>query len=261
MPRVSNTRPFLTQVNNQTWVIGNELWNVTQGKQYATKLFYKDHDLVGDAVGHYVSYSELQRLLPAYRANYSADGAASDITWTSASIASQGEHEGVPFIDVKFAASEGDLHWVVFSGLAGAYQYFVNHALPNLGEFRTLWRLDNTTFTNGKTDRRDEALPPLSDYISTNYVQDSTWLKPDGSGYITKYDFSSWIRTQTYYGVYGDSFGSWYIHPGKDYYNGNHLKQELFVSPHNARDYVVMLSDTLSRFTRSRILAMLCSST
>lgn len=50
--------PFLKQLNGSTWVIGNELWNVTQGQTYGTKLYYKDHDCVGDAAGHYVSYSE-----------------------------------------------------------------------------------------------------------------------------------------------------------------------------------------------------------
>ncbi|KAF7558261.1 hypothetical protein G7Z17_g40 [Cylindrodendrum hubeiense] len=207
------TEPFLSQVDDQTWIIGNELWNLTQGIQYGVKLFYKNHDCVGDAVGHYVSYN----------------GAASDLNWVSASVVSQGEYNGTQYIDVKFTANAGDMHWVIFSGLAGAYQYFVNHALPSLGEFRTLWRLDNTTFTKGKTDLRDESLPPLSNFIAANLVQDSTWLKPDGSGYLTKYDFSTWIRTQTYYGLYGDGFGSWYINAGKDYYNGNHLKQELLV--------------------------------
>jgi rhamnogalacturonan endolyase len=52
------TRPFLTQLDTQTWIIGNELWNLTQGHQYGVKLFYKDRDCVGDAVGHYVSYSK-----------------------------------------------------------------------------------------------------------------------------------------------------------------------------------------------------------
>jgi len=122
------------------------------------------------------------------------------------------------------------MHWVIVAGLAGAYQYFENINLPTLGEFRTLWRLDNTTFPRGKTDLRDELLPPLSDFLPENKVQDETWLQPDGTGYITKYDLSSWIRTQTYYGVYGKGFGSWYINAGKDYYNGNHLKQELMVS-------------------------------
>lgn len=51
------TGPFLTQLDNQTWVIGNEVWNLTQQVTYGVKLYYKDHDCVGDAVGHYVSYS------------------------------------------------------------------------------------------------------------------------------------------------------------------------------------------------------------
>lgn len=149
--------------------------------------------------------------------------------WTSASITKRGTYQGKKYIDVTFTAAEGDMHWVIFSGLSGAYQYFVNHALPTLGEFRTLWRLDNTTFTKGRTNIKDEALPLLSDYLPQNKVQDETWLKPDGSGYITKYDFTAWSRTQDFFGVYGDGFGSWYINAGKDYYNGNHLKQELMV--------------------------------
>jgi rhamnogalacturonan endolyase len=162
---------------------------------------------------------------------WETDGAASDLNWTSASIVQRGKHQGADFIDVMFTANEGEMHWVIFSGLAGAYQYFVNRALPVLGEFRTLWRLDNETFPRGKTNVRDEELPPLSDYIAANKVQDETWLRPDGNGYITKYDFTDRVRTQSYYGVYGDRFGSWYINPGKDYYNGNHLKQELMVKP------------------------------
>ncbi|CAJ2503892.1 Uu.00g112860.m01.CDS01 [Anthostomella pinea] len=218
--------PFLTQINNETWIIGNEIWNVTQGRQYGVKLLYNDRDCVGQAVGHYVSYN----------------GAASNLNWTSASVFKQGSYEGSQYIDVKFTALEGDMHWVIMSGLAGAYQYFVNHALPQLGEFRTLWRLDNETFTHGKTDIKDQELPPLSEYIDANKVQDETWLAPDGRGYITKYDFASWVRTQTYYGVYGDSFGSWYMNPGKDYYNGNHLKQELMVHRESATGDVVQLN-------------------
>ncbi|KAI3341129.1 rhamnogalacturonate lyase [Ustulina deusta] len=218
--------PFFSQVDNQTWLIGNEVWNLTQGPKYGVQLFYKDHDCVGDAVGHYVSYN----------------GAASDLSWNSASIFKQGSYRGADYIDIMFTADEGEMHWVIFSGLAGAYQYFVNLALPVLGEFRTLWRLDNATFPRGKTNIKDEELPPLSDYIAANKVQDETWLRPDGNGYITKYDFTAWVRTQTYYGVYGESFGSWYINPGKDYYNGNHLKQELMVHRESATGDAVQLN-------------------
>jgi rhamnogalacturonan endolyase len=151
------------------------------------------------------------------------------LNWTSASIVQRGTHNNAKYIDIKFTAVEGDMHWVIFSGLAGAYQYFVNRGLPTLGEFRTLWRLDNETFTHGKTDIKDEVLPPLSEYLPQNKVQDETWLTPDGTGYITKYDFASWSRNQKYFGVYGNGFGSWYINAGKDYFNGNHLRQELMV--------------------------------
>jgi rhamnogalacturonan endolyase len=86
--------------------------------------------------------------------------------------------------------------------------------LPVLGEFRTLWRLDNTSFPRGRTNLKDDVLPPLSEYAVSTNVQDETWQKPDGS-YLTKYDWSAFIREQDYYGVYGDKFGSWYINQGK----------------------------------------------
>lgn len=76
----------------------------------------------------------------------------------------------------------------------------------------------------------------MSDYATATNVQDETWQKADGS-YLTKYDWSAFIREQTYYGVYGDDVGSWYINPGKDYYNGDHLKQELMVCC-NAMDLI-----------------------
>lgn len=106
------------------------------------------------------------------------------------------------------------MHWVIFDDLPGTYQYFVNRALPVLGEFRTLFRLDNVTFPNGRTNIKDETLPPFSDILNATKVQDETWERADGT-FITKYDFTAWIRDQGYYGVYGNQFGSWYINPGK----------------------------------------------
>lgn len=55
--------PFLIKVNNETAIIGNDLWNATIGRQYGTKLMYKGVDLVGNAVGHYVSYSQLSPIV------------------------------------------------------------------------------------------------------------------------------------------------------------------------------------------------------
>lgn len=49
--------PFLTKVGTNTWVIGNDVWNMTQGRTFGVKLMYKGQDCVGEAVGHYASYS------------------------------------------------------------------------------------------------------------------------------------------------------------------------------------------------------------
>ncbi|KAF2261475.1 rhamnogalacturonate lyase-like protein [Lojkania enalia] len=204
----SSSLTYAPQIDDETWIIGNGFWNLTQGRQYATKLWYKGKDRVGDAWGHYVSYN----------------GAASDLNWTSAAIVESGSD----YINVKFTAKEVDFHWVIYDDLAGAYQYAINHALPVLGEFRTLWRLDNTSFPNGKTNIKDGVLPPLDEYVTATNVQDETWQKADGS-FLTKYDWSAFVREQEYYGVYGNEVGSWYINPGKDYYNGDHLKQELMI--------------------------------
>jgi hypothetical protein len=56
-PNAKKPKSFLKELGNSTWVIGNDVWNVTQNRQYANKLWYKGKDRVGDAVGHYVSYS------------------------------------------------------------------------------------------------------------------------------------------------------------------------------------------------------------
>lgn len=181
----------------------------------------------------------------------SLDGSANDLSWNySAPYIFSKTPE---YTDIVFSAAEGDSHWVISPTLAGSYQYFVNRAIPVLGEFRTLWRLANDTFTHGYTSERDEALPPLSDYSAPNVtkVQDETWQRPDGS-YITKYDFSTFLPNLegelSFWGVRGQlsgngsSIGSWYIHGGKDYLNGDHLKQELMVHRESATGDTVHLN-------------------
>jgi hypothetical protein len=51
-------QPFLKKISNQTHIIGNDIWNLTIGEHFGTKLWYKGFDLVGNASGHYVSYSQ-----------------------------------------------------------------------------------------------------------------------------------------------------------------------------------------------------------
>ncbi|VDB87394.1 unnamed protein product [Peniophora sp. CBMAI 1063] len=211
--------PFL-QTLNGSWVIGNDLWNVTQGTVYGKPAYYKGQDIVGEAVGHYTGYN-----------------GETNLNFQSADIVAQGDD----YIDVSFSASEGDLHWVIFANLSGAYQYFVNRDLPVLGVYRTLWRLDNETFPNGRTNIKDEPLPPFSLYGNATKVEDETWQLANGT-YITKYDWSDFIRGIDFYGVYGDGFGSWYIRPGTDYFNGDHLKQELIVHRESATGDAVQLN-------------------
>lgn len=218
--------PFLEQVDSSTWTFGNDLWNITQGAIFASKLHFNGTELVGPATGHYMGYGEsLVTAKPELRAELTsnADG-ENNFVWTSAAIASRGEDH----IDVSFSSKEGELHWVIFEGIAGAYQYFVNHALPDISILRTLWRLDPTLFLNGRTYLREEPLPDFSLYQKATKIQDETWQKADGT-FITKYDFADYVRERDFYGLYGPRFGSWYIHAGQDYYNSDHLSQTLTV--------------------------------
>lgn len=50
--------PFFQQVSDAQWVIGNDVWNITISSTYGKKLFYKEKDLIGDAVGYYASTSK-----------------------------------------------------------------------------------------------------------------------------------------------------------------------------------------------------------
>ncbi|OJD33520.1 polysaccharide lyase family 4 protein [Diplodia corticola] len=211
--------PFL-QTLNGSWVIGNDLWNITQGSVYGKPAYYKGKDIIGEAVGHYVGYN-----------------GENNLVFTSADIVARGDD----YIDVSFTADQGEFHWVIFEDLPGAYQYFVNRALPTLGVFRSLFRLDNQTFPNGRTHIKDEPLPPWYLYQNATKVQDETWELANGT-YLTKYDWSAFIRDIDFYGVYGEDFGSWYIRPGTDYFNGDHLKQELIVHRESATGDAVQLN-------------------
>jgi rhamnogalacturonan endolyase len=166
----------------------------------------------------------------AYRKNVTtnyilrADGAANNLSWDLTPPRILQETDA--YTNIVFSAPEGDFHWVLTPNLHGAYQYFVNRALPSLGEFRTLWRLDNRTFTHAWTVERDEALVTFADVRAAKTVKDYTLQRADGT-YITKYDLSTFVAntegksTLLYWGVYGvlpstgKGIGSWYVHAGK----------------------------------------------
>lgn len=117
---------------------------------------------------------------------------------------------------------------MIYADLAGAYQYFVNKALPDLSIFRTLWRLNPNLFTHGYNTAKNERLPDFALYANATEVQDETFQFPDGS-YVTKYDFANYVRERDFVGVYGEKTGSWYIHASNEYQPGNHLSQTLTV--------------------------------
>lgn len=122
-----------------------------------------------------------------------------------------------------------DLHWVVFDDLQGAYQYVVNKDTPWMEILRTLWRLNPDIFLNGRTNIKDDILPPFSLYANATEVQDETFCLNNGTC-ITKYDWSNFVRDRDFYGVYGpDVVGSWWIHPSTEYFSGSQLSQTLTV--------------------------------
>ncbi|KAF2847102.1 polysaccharide lyase family 4 protein, partial [Plenodomus tracheiphilus IPT5] len=161
----------------------------------------------------------------------------SNLVFTSASIVSN----TTSYIDVSFSSSLGHLHWVIYPDLAGAYQYFVNIALPDISIFRTLWRLDPERFTHGYNTNKNEKLPDFSLYANATEIQDETFLFPDGS-YVTKYDFANYVRERDFVGVYGSRTGSWYIHPTNEYQPGNHLSQTLTVHRESGTGDAVQLN-------------------
>lgn len=201
--------PFLTQINTSTWIFGNDHWNVTQGPNYATKLYstiLPGKDLVGTAKGHYLD----------------SKGPAS---FTSASIVSRSDN----YIDISFVSTTIDLHWVIFDDLQGAYQYVVNKNTPWTSIIRNVWRLNPNIFSNARTDIKDDVLPPFALYDEATEVQDETFQLANGTT-MTKYDWTSFVRERDFYGIYGPGVvGSWWIHPLTEYFPGNQLSQTLTV--------------------------------
>jgi rhamnogalacturonan endolyase len=145
-------------------------------------------------------------------------------------------------IDVSYEAYEGVVHYVMFSGLSGFYHYVVNKNLGNQGEARSLYRFDPLQFSHGRTNIKNGPLPLLADIKSGFKVQDETWQRPNGS-YITKYDWSCFVRDLDFHGVYGvaSKVGAWIIAPGKDYYIGDQLKQELMLHRESKTNDTVLL--------------------
>ncbi|ANZ76280.1 BA75_03275T0 [Komagataella pastoris] len=243
---VDESSPFVVDLlseksENSTQVVkfGNDKFSLEMGPQYGTKLLWNPYglksgfdnetvDLVGSAVGLYASY----------------EGALHDLNYTSITITDQTEN----MIDLSFNAYEGEHHMVLFQGLDGFYSYFVNKNLPTLGEFRTLFRLNPDVYQSGHTTLKDGLLPIFPDDFKGVKTFDETWLAPDNSSYITKYDWSSRTHEEEAFGVYGTynetgkDYGFWLVSPGRDFYVGDQTKQELMVHRESSTGDVVLLN-------------------
>ncbi|KAG9520070.1 polysaccharide lyase family 4 protein, partial [Aureobasidium melanogenum] len=109
---------FLKDNGNGTWVIGNDVWNMTQDNIYGSKLYYKD-------------------------------GAASNLKWTSAKIVKTGSN----YIDVQFDATEAEMHSVIFNGLAGSYHAYnvdKDGVLPPLSKYAVSTKIQDETWKTPK---------------------------------------------------------------------------------------------------------------
>ena len=130
--------------------------------------------------------------------------------------------------DIAYISSWGELHYVVRSGVSGLYSYFVATGIGNVGEFRTVYRLDGSIFRNGYNSEHSGAFPTLSEIQQSKVVQDQTFQLPDGSIY-TKYDWASYVADDKVHGIYGGGYGAWMISPSHEYIEGGPMKQELMV--------------------------------
>jgi hypothetical protein len=52
------SKPFFQYVSPSHWILGNELWNISLSKVYATELYFSDTELIGQAKGHYAGYGK-----------------------------------------------------------------------------------------------------------------------------------------------------------------------------------------------------------
>jgi rhamnogalacturonan endolyase len=100
--------------------------------------------------------------------------------------------------------------------------------IGNVGEFRTLYRVDGSIFRTGYNDVRTIPYPTLSQLQQATVLQDSTYQLADGTVY-TKYDGATYVQQDDFHGTYGDSYGVWMISPSHEYVNGGPMKQELTV--------------------------------
>ncbi|MEN3113390.1 polysaccharide lyase family protein [Uliginosibacterium paludis] len=97
-----------------------------------------------------------------------------------------------------------------------------------VSELRSVWRFDASLLDRAFNGERDMQPPLYASLERMPKLQDETWTLPDGSVY-SKYDLAGYPRRAPFWGVHGHGYGAWLLSPGRDYYSGDDLKQDLLV--------------------------------
>lgn len=149
--------------------------------------------------------------------------------------------------DIAYSSSWGALHYVVMSGVGGLYSYFIASGIGDVGEFRTLYRLDGNLFHTGYNGVKSAiAFPTLAQIQAATKLQDATYQLSNGTIY-TKYDAANYAYTQDLlHGVYGGGYGVWMISPSHEYMNGGPMKQDLTVHVDDSSGDAVVLNMLVS---------------
>ena len=135
--------------------------------------------------------------------------------------------------DIAYSSTWGDLHYVVRSGVSGLYSYFVATGIGNVGEFRTIYRLNGNIFNNGYNAERSGAFPQISQIKQSQVLQNETFKLTNGTVY-TKYDWATYVAEDQVHGVYGNGYGVWMLPASHEYIEGGPMKQELMVHVESA---------------------------
>ncbi len=125
-----------------------------------------------------------------------------------------------------------EYHLAMRDGVNGLYAWVIarnRSSTPlRVSELRTVWRFDAGLLERAFNGVRDMQPPLYGELERMPKLQDETWTLPDGSVY-SKYDLAGFLRQTPFWGVYGHGFGAWQLSPGRDYFPGDDLKQDLLV--------------------------------
>ena len=213
--------PVQLQVTGMTATITNGIYTImfnSNGTGYS--LVWQGKELIGPAKGFYSSVNGGTAFIPTQL----------QVTTNTPEMA-----------DIAYISSWGELHYVVRSGVSGLYSYFVATGIGNVGEFRTLYRVDGSIFRNGYNAERTGTFPTLSDIQQSQVLQNETFKLTNGQVY-TKYDWATYMADDHVHGMFGSGYGVWMISPSHEYFNGGPMKQELMVHVESATGDGVVLN-------------------